>query len=510
VPNRFNLGWHCADRWVEAGKGDRPAIYHRAGVVTYRQLAELSDRLVGVLQGRAVSVGERFLVRLQGSPLSYATLLAGMKLGAVPVPTAAVLGERELEHIVRVAEIRLAVVDDALAAPLRAIRDGSGLPLELVTNGRLRAQERSLGELLTSSEPGQLVETRADDPAFVLFTSGTTGDPKGVVHAHRAFNVAAGNPCGRWAMDCRPEDVVLQPHDLAWSYTYGFGFLFPLAEGAAVVAPEPHASAESVHDALRRHQPTILATVPTLLRRLLERWSQHRAPDLRDLRFVLSAGEPLPRDLATSWEARTGVQVLDHIGQVELNVFVANPPNEHPPPDSLGRALPGYEVAVLDDAGRPCTEQAGQLVVAADNPGLFTEYLGMPERYASVHRDGWYHTGDLAIFDESGYYRYVARGDDIIISRGYAISPQEVEATLAEHSAVAEVGVVGVPDDLHGQVVAAAIVLTPGIPPSSELAEDLRAHVRSRIASFKIPHRIRFVKELPRTATGKLRRRELM
>jgi 2-aminobenzoate-CoA ligase len=510
LPDRFNLGSHCSDRWVEAGHGDRPAIHHGGGVLSYRDLAELSSRIGYVLQGLGVGRGDRYLVRLPPLPEAYAALLGGLKIGAVPIPAATILQERELAHILAVGEVRVALVMDQFADPIRSVRNDAPTLDHVVCLGRPARDEISFSAAVEdASASPTAADTGVNDPAFVLFTSGTSGQPKGVAHAHRAFNVAAGNPCGRWAMGLTAEDVVLHPHDVAWSYTMGCGFLFPLAAGASVVAPGTKTDLRSVVGQIERHHPTIFPSVPTLFRKLLSQFEVDGIPDLSSLRFCMSAGEPLPAHVHDAWIKRTGVELLEHIGQGELSIFAANPPTEPSRSGSVGRALPGYRVAVLDEDGCECVDQVGDLVVAEDNPALFYEYIGMPEKFAENHRSGWYYTGDLASVDDDGYFWYVSRSDDLIKSRGYLISPWEVEETLLEHPGVSEAGVVGLPHPEKGEVVKAFVVPDPGFAPTPEHREDLRAYVKGKIAPFKAPAEVEFVSALPRTATGKLQRRQL-
>ncbi|MGH8914601.1 MAG: acyl-CoA synthetase, partial [Acidimicrobiia bacterium] len=328
-------------------------------------------------------------------------------------------------------------------------------------------------------------------------------------HAHRGFNLAAGDPCGKIGMGLDPTDVVLQPHDPSWSYSLGCGFLFPLCEGASIVASRGMVRPENVLEWVERYRVTILAAVPTFYRAVLSHRGIEDGTEISSLRFCTSAGEPLTTNTYFEWKARIGVHVLDHIGQGETSMFCANTPEGGIVPGSVGRPLPGYQVAVLGDDGREIVGVIGELAIRDDNPALFYDYLGMPEKWESTHRDGWYLTGDLARVDEEGNFWYVSRSDDLITSRGYLISPKEVEDTLVDHPSVLEAAVVGHPDDRIGQVVTAYVALQPGYEPGPELAEALIAHARDQIAPFKAPKRIEFLDALPKTPTGKILRRDL-
>lgn len=504
----FNLGRHCCDRLVEQGLGERPAIHHEEGALSFRTLCDLSNRIGNALRSLGIKPKQRFLIRLHNIPAAYATFLAGLKIGAVPILTPTLLGERELEQILALAEVSLVVTNDELAGPIRKLKK-SFKRLRVLCLGNPEPDEVSF-EKLTARQSASLSphSTGIHDPAFALFTSGTTGTPKGIAHAHRAFNIARGNPCGRWGMGLRSDDVVLSPHDIAWSYTLGCGFLYPLSEGASIVAFPGRVTPEAVVATIARHKVTIFATVPTLYRSLLRLEPLNRS-DLASLRHVLSAGEPLPQSIFYEWKQRTGVEILDHIGQAELQMFVANPAGELPKPGSVGRPVPGYQVAVLDESDRPVLGSVGQLAVRDDNLALFYEYIKMPDKWRESHRSGWYLTGDLASVDEEGYFWYVSRADDVITTRGYLVSPGEVEETLMEHDAVKDVAVVGAPSADIGQVVVAYVVLREGAESGPDVGERLREYVKSRIAPFKAPKEFIFVNSLPRTPTGKVMRRTL-
>lgn len=505
----FNIGVECCDRWVRAGAGERTALHLPDRRLSFAELTALSNQIGNALRACGLARGDRFLVRLPATAEGYATVLGGLKIGAVAVPAPLLFGPRELEEMVRAAGIELAVTDERSVAVLREIRGRVATLHQVLSFGSPERDTVAFGDVVTRA-PAELEScpTTLEDPAFVLFTSGTTGRPTGIAHAHRAFNLAQGDPCGRVGMGLEPDDIVLHPHDLAFSYAFGCGFLFPLHGGASVVASGDRLTPERVGELIARHRVTVLASVPTMYRALLSLEIEQRF-DLSSLRRCLSAGEPLPPQTHAEWKARLGLDLLEHIGQAELQMFCANTPATGIEPGSLGRPLPGYSVAVLDDDGTARVGEIGHLVIRDDNPALFYEYVGQPDRWRRTHREGWYYTGDLAIRDEAGFFWYVARADDLIKSRGYLISPREVEETLHSHPAVLEVAVVAVPDAAIGQRVKAFVVLQPGHAPSVALAEDLQRHVKALVAPYKAPKDIEFVAALPRGATGKVLRRAL-
>ena len=510
LPDHFNIAVACCDRWVEAGHGDRPAIHHAGEVLTFSDLQDRVDRLAEGLQSLGLGAGQRYLIRLPSIPEFHAAFLAGLKIGAVAIPTPQQLREKELRHILTVAQVTVVITEDTLAGPIRSIRREVPTLEHVVCLGTRDPGEIELSWLVESSEGRHVAHpTKPDDPAFVLFSSGTTGVPKGIAHAHRGFNLAAGDPCGKIGMGLEPADVVLQPHDPSWSYSLGCGFLFPLCEGASIVANIGLVRPDNALEWVDRYRVTILAAVPTFYRAVLSRQGIENSSDISSLRHCTSAGEPLTTDTYHEWRKRMGVDLLDHIGQGESSMFCANTPEGGVIPGSVGKPLPGYDVAVLDDRGRAVVGEVGELAIRDDNPALFFDYIGMPERWAATHRDGWYLTGDLARVDDDGNFWYVSRADDLITSRGYMISPKEVEDTLVGHPLVLEAAVVGHPDPQMGQIVIAFIVVQPGIEADPGLAEELVAYARGQIAPFKAPKRVEFLDELPKTPTGKILRRDL-
>lgn len=510
LPARFNISTACVDRWVDEGQGGRTAVHLGDRRISYGDLQTQVNRLGNGLKSLGLSRGDRFLIRLPGAVEFYVAFLAGLKIGAVAIPTPELLRERELRHIMTVADVRIVITSDHLAGPVRALREEIPSLRHLVCLGTQDPSEIDLGDLVDRSADDLVgEETSPRDPAFILFSSGTTGVPKGIAHAHRAFNMCLGDPCGKEGMGLSSRDVVLHPHDPAWSYSLGCGFLFPLFEGASIVTSSARIPPEDVLQWVEAHSVSILACVPTFYRAILSHPGLEDHHDLTSLRYCLSAGEPLTTNTLHEWQRRMGVLILDHIGQGEVSMFCANTPHQEIEPGSIGKPLTGYKVAVVDDAGEEIVGQVGHLVIAEDNPGLFYDYLGMPEKWADTHRNGWYYTGDLAEKDEDGFFWYVARSDDLITSRGYLISPAEVENTLADHSAVLEAAVVGHPHEDWGEIVTAYVALKPEFEPSEELEEELAAHVRRELAPFKTPKRLVFVPELPKTSTGKILRRRL-
>jgi 2-aminobenzoate-CoA ligase len=359
-----------------------------------------------------------------------------------------------------------------------------------------------LEAMMAEASPGfAAVDTAADDVCLIGFTSGTTGEPKGTMHAHRDM-LAICDAYGRNVLRPEATDRFIGSPPLAFTFGLGGLVLFPLHVGASAVLLEK-AAPDDLLAAIARHRATILFTAPTAYRAMLPKLADH---DLSSLRKCVSAGEALPKATFDAWEAATGLKLMDGIGATEmLHIFIAAREDEIRP-GATGRPVPGYEAKVINAEGNDLPPGvAGRLAVRGPTG---CRYLADDRQRAYVER-GWNVTGDTYVRDEDGYFWYQARSDDMIVSAGYNIAGPEVEAALLTHPAVAECGVVGAPDPERGTVVKAYVVLRPGAEPSPETVRALQEHVKAEVAPYKYPRVVEFVAELPKTGTGKLQRFEL-
>jgi len=479
IPPRLNLGEWVVDRHVREGRGDLPAVQASDRIYSYADVRRLSNRVANALGGLGIGRGDRVLLRLGTNLDCMLAFLGALKLGAVPIPTSLMLRAHEIGAILKNSEAVAAIVTpqaveavDAAATPhLRhVLLGGEGVRAA----GRSTAEAsgemghggdpaRSLRALMErASEEATPAATGPNDPAFMVYTSGTTGEPKGVLHGHR-WIIGTGDPITGPMTRLAPGDVCFQPQDWSFIYALGCNFLYPFHAGAAIVLPGPRFDPADTVRTIERHRVTVFCAVPTIYRMLLTAPEAARER-LASLRMGVSAGEPLPADTFNEWRERLGVTIYDGIGQSESHIFLANQVGKPIKPGSLGSPLPGYRVAILDDDGAPRPPgEPGHLVIGNDHPGLTLGYYRDPKRWAAVNRAGWYYTKDFASVDEDGYYWYVSRSDDLIKSRGYLISPKEVESALMEHPAVLEAGVVGVPDPMIGQKVCAYVTLKPKV-----------------------------------------------
>jgi len=500
-PVRLNAAVELLDRAVAEGDGDRLAVVNADGSWTYAALKDLSDRIARLLvEEESLVPGNRVLLRGANSMTLFAAWFAVLKAGGVVVATMPLLRAGEIATLLAQAEISHAIVDavcldelDAAAGTLRSrlVYDGDS------GTGVLESRAAAVA-------PGfAALDTGRDDPAIIAFTSGTTGIPKGTVHFHRDLLAPA---------DSFAAEVLRPRRGAVWSgtppiaFTFGLGglVLFPFRfRGTSVTLKE--AAPARLLDAIARYRIELLFTAPTAYRAMLDVLDGGAAHDLASLTTCVSAGEHLPEPVWHRWRAATGLALVDGIGATEMMHIFISASGDAIRPGATGCAVPGYLACVLDADNRPLSEGIGRLAIKGPTG---CRYLADP-RQSDYVVGGWNVTGDSYRLDADGYFWYLARADDMIVSSGYNIAPPEVESALLAHVAVAECGVVGVPDEARGTLVKAFVVAASGHEPGPALARALQDHVKAMIAPYKYPRAIEFVTALPRTATGKLQRHRL-
>ena len=509
-PPRLNCATVLLDDAVAEGHGGRPALRFPAGAWTYAELLATANRVAHVLvEELGLLPGNRVLLRAPNTPMLAACWLGVLKAGGVVVCTMALLRERELRQIADKAEITLALTDARIAdecetafrtrgdgtprAGARVVRFGAGTP-----DGGAELEALMRGKPATFADR----DTAAEDTALIAFTSGTTGQPKGTMHAHRDL-LAVTDCFSRYVLAPRADDVFCGSPPLAFTYALGGLLLFPLRARACALLLEQAPPPQLIR-AIAEHRPTICFTAPTAYRAMCAMLAEH---DVSSLRACVSAGEALPLSVFEAWRAATGVAIVDGIGSTEMLHIFISAAGDAIRPGSTGRAVPGYRAKVVADDGSDAPDgTVGRLAVRGPTG---CRYLADEERQREYVRDGWNLTGDSYVRDADGYFWYQARTDDIIVSAGYNIAGPEVENVLLEHPAVQECAVVGAPDEARGQIVKAVIVLRGERAPDADdaaLVKELQEFVKVRIAPYKYPRVVQFVSALPRTTTGKLQR----
>jgi len=500
-PDRMNCAVELLDRHVAEGRGARIAIRAPDGECTYLQLLAQANRIANVLvRNMGVKPGNRVLLRGPNNPMMAACWLAVMKAGAVCVATMPLLRAKELIEVIDKAQVTHALCDRRLAAELKAAQ--SSCPtLQTIRYWYDDAKDSLDALCLAQPEAFANVDTAAEDPALIAFTSGTTGKPKGTVHFHR--DVIAMCDCfPRSCLKVTPDDVFCGTPPLAFTFGLGGMLCFPLRFGASTVLVE-RLGAEALWETVQKFRATVLFTAPTMFRAMAAIAKNY---DISSLSRCVSAGEALPDATRTLFRQATGIELIDGIGATEMiHIFISHTP-ESVRRHATGYAIPGYRATVLDAGGTPCSPGVvGRLAVKGPTG---CRYLA-DERQKDYVQGGWNVTGDAYAMDEDGYYYYQARTDDMIISAGYNIAGPEVEGALLAHPAVAECGVVGWPDEERGTIAKAFVVLKPGHARNAQMAAALQEHVKNTIAPYKYPRAVEFVDALPRTETGKLQRFKL-
>ncbi len=511
VPQRFNIACATVERHV--GSGRTAVIYDRgagpAQEITFDQLSGDSNRLANALAALGINRGDRVSIFLPNRPESIITHLAAWKLGAVSQPLTTLFGPDALIQRLSDAGSRVVVCEpegrellaDAVLPQL------SEPPRLIVVDDPGPGQFASL--LATASPHCQPVDTSADDPAFLSFTSGTTGPAKGALHAHR---VLIGHMPGielMYDLLPQPGDVGWTPAD--WSWIGGFmDLVFPaLALGLPVVSAPRRFDPEEAWQIAARNQVTF-GFMPATALRLMQRAYGAATPATR-YRALGSGGEVLDDDTRQFYIENLNCSVNQFYGQTEANLLISNcAVLFDAKPGSMGRAVPGHEVAVLDDDLHEVgVDEVGEICVRADTPVGFLEYLGKPEATAKKRVDGWIRTGDVASCDADGYFRFRSRNDDVISSAGYRIGPSEIESCVCRHGAVELAAAIGVPDPTRGEVVKVFVQLIPGETAGDALHAELQAYVRRNLAAYLYPREIEVVEEIPLTTTGKVKRSDL-
>lgn len=485
------------------GLSDQPFLRSDKITLSYTDAAERINRIAQVLtEDFALVPGNRVLLR-GGNSIGMALAWLGVvKAGLVAVATMPLLRAKELAEIIEKAQPLLALCDATLLDELQTAQAQKG-DLKTIIPFNLMDAPGSLA-VLSASKNGHFAPclTAADDIALMAFTSGTTGKPKAAVHTHRDV-LAACQAWPRHILRATPDDIVMGSPPLAFTFGLGGMLLFPFAAGASVYFPSITYTPEAMVKLINDKSATICYTAPTLYRQMAAFAKQHGLPTLRT---CVSAGEALPDATRQLWKEATGIDILDGIGATEMfHIFISTTPGDVRR-GAIGKVVPGYTAKVVDDQGQEVPRGTiGKLAVKGPTG---CKYLDDP-RQANYVNDGWNYPGDAFMQDADGYFFYQARDDDMIITAGYNVGGPEVEDALLKHAAVAECGVIGLPDDERGMVVKAFVVLKPGHAESLETVKALQDHVKATLAPFKYPRQIEFVSKLPRTETGKLQRFKL-
>jgi benzoate-CoA ligase len=499
LPRDYNAAVDLVGRNLGAGRANKVAYIDDSGSCTYGELAERVDRAANALRALGIERESRVAIAMLDSADWVALFLGAIKAGIIPVAMNTLLTPADYEYQLRDSRARALFVSEAL------LKSFEGLKCPDLKHVIAHAK---LKELLSRENPkAEAAPTTSDDMCFWLYSSGSTGAPKGTVHLHSHL-IGTADLYAKPVLGIRESDLVFSAAKLFFAYGLGNALTFPMSVGATTVLMAERPTPDSVFKRLVEKKPTIFYGVPTLYAALLASPAFPEKSKL-SLRVCTSAGEALPEQLGKRWTERTGVEILDGIGSTEmLHIFISNRPGEVRY-GTTGKPVPGYDVRLIDDEGNVITRpgELGELQI--NGPTAAIMYWNQRSRTKDTFQGPWTRSGDKYSFDEQGYYTYGGRSDDMLKVSGIYVSPVEVESVLITHDAVLEAAVVGVEDDERLVKPKAYVVLKPGNTADDKLKAALQQHVKDRLAPYKYPRWIEFLNELPKTATGKIQRFKL-
>jgi acetyl-CoA synthetase/medium-chain acyl-CoA synthetase len=514
-PVKYNFARDVIDKWA-AQDPDKQAMFwvddHGHELTrTFNDFSIASRKLCNVLKEAGVRRGDTIIVMLGRIPEWWEVITAGLRMGAVVSPGTTQLSPRDLAYRITTAGAAGIITDAANAPKVDVIADQCPtVKAKLIVAGKRKGWLSYQRAMAGAAETFITADTRADEEAICYFTSGTTGYPKMCIHTH---SYAIGHEItGRFWLDLKPDDLHWNISDTGWAKAAYSSYFGPWNCGTSIFVHHSSSfNTQRTLELLQQYPITVMCGAPTVYRMLvLENLSQYQ---FRTLRHCTGAGEPLNPEIIETWKAATGIIIRDGYGQTETVILCGNFLCFESRFGSMGKPAPGIDLQVIDNEGNPAaSEMEGDIAIKVrpERPqGLFKEYKHDSDKNTDVFRGDWYITGDRAYVDKDGYFWFVGRADDVILSAGYRIGPFEVESALIEHPAVAESAVVSSPDKIRGEVVKAFVVLAPGYNGNEELKKELQNYVRKVTAPYKYPRKLEFVDALPKTISGKIRRVDL-
>jgi 4-hydroxybenzoate-CoA ligase len=515
----FNAADYFVDRNIRQGRGHKVAIYTEHRNFTYNDIQKMTNKTANALRDLGVRFDDRVLILMLDVPQFYAIFWGAIKIGAVPIPVNTMLTSEDYEYYLNDSRARVLVVSDALISLVSDIKGDLHYLRDLIVISETQGAYIPFRQKYKRAPMTIKTEfTTKDDVGFWLYSSGSTGSPKGAIHSQYDM-VVASQGYGQNVLNLTEDDICFSAARLFFAYGLGNGMYIPMSVGASTVLNPHRPSPEAIFKYLERFRPTVFFGVPTLYGQMLaykERQDKERgtkpdpnsAHELSSVRACVSAGEALPVDIFLRWKERFGVSILDGIGSTEmLHIFLSNRLDDIRP-GSTGKPVPGYELRIVDEDGQEAPQgEIGALMVKGDSAAQ--AYWRKREKTRQTMQGEWINTGDKYYMDKDGFYYCAGRADDMLKVGGIWVSPVEVENCLSQHPAVLEVAVVGRKDEQDLVKPVAFVVLRDGFSPSEELAEELKQWALERLAKYKYPRWIEFVPELPKSTTGKIQRFKL-
>ncbi len=507
-PDKLNVAVELVDKNLQEGRGQKVAIYYQDQAITYAEVARNVNRMGNVFKQLGLEIENRVMLLLYDCPEFAYCFFGAIKMGAVPIPTNTILKPKDYVYLLNDSRAKIIVVSEGLLPAIEEIRSELRYLKHVVVVGEAGPGQLSFAELISdASDELEAADTSKDDAAFWLYSSGSTGFPKGAVHLQHDMLVAA-DLYGQNVLKITEDDITFSIAKLFFAYGLGNALYFPFRVGATTVLWPEQPKPPGIFQTVKKHKPTLFFGVPTAYAGMLQLVDSIPDVDMSSIRYCVSAGEALPRIVYETWLKKFNLHILDGIGSTEIaHIFIANRPGDIKPGAS-GKPVPGYEAKIVDPEGDETeVDEIGSLMVRGDS--ICAYYWNKHEKNKETFFGGWINTGDKYYKDADGYFWYVGRNDDMLKPGGIWVSPIEVEYTLMEHPAVFECAVIGAVDSDNLEKPKAYLVLNPGFTPSEELAEEIKKFVKNKIAPYKFPRWIEFLEELPKTASGKILRYRL-
>jgi acetyl-CoA synthetase/medium-chain acyl-CoA synthetase len=514
IPKNYNIGYDCVDKHTETNKKNKVALYWEnsegdSDKFTFNDMKRLTNKFGNALKKLGFRKGDRFLIRLPNLPEFQVSFLGGIKIGAIPIPSSVMFRAHEIEYRLNDSSSKAVITTSKYVKEVNEVIDKCKTLEQIIIVDDAYGDQLSYYDLMKESSTNLDIEpTTKDDMAFFCYTSGTTGNPKGAVHLHRW--VPGNDPSVLFWQQGKDDDLLAHTGDLNWIFPLGNGFLYPWRWGFSTFIYDGRFNPKRWFELIEKYKITNLASVPTAYRMFLTVKDADKKYDLSALRHCISAGEPLNPRVIQIWKNRFGLDIYDGIGMTEIMVYLSNYEGMKIKPGSCGRPQPGRICKIVNHRGKELPSgEIGILAIKDDDPGLFKEYWNKKEKTNKSFKNGFFLSGDVLYQDKDGYFWFSGRDDDLIMAAGYRISPFEVESAIISHPDVLECAVVSSPDEMRGVIVKAFVILLDQSKASDDLVKDIQEHTKMVTAPYKYPREIEFVEELPKTQSGKIKRKEL-
>lgn len=518
LPAEVNIAEEFLDKHVKEGRGDNAAILFADQKITYNELLKMANKFANILKDQGVETQDRVGMRLTNTPQAVAINFGIQKIGAIPVPVSPLWAKEEISFTLNNAEFAAFAVSAPLLPAVEEGKHEFEFPTKIIVVGGKPEDVKAKGflcfeELMaTAPDTFENVKLNMDDIGVILYTSGTTGQPKGCVHFVREI-IVESNLVNNYVYKLKPGEVLGGSAPVSFAAGYGTFCLIPFAAGATI-SLLPKFTPDDMMGVIQKHKVNVVTGLPTAYRKLLE-MPNFDDYDRSSVRMYTTGGDALTGKTLAAWQAKTGMPIWEGLGATEMvHLITSNTMSEFPVPDSIGKALPGFEVKVVNVEGHDCApgEVGSMLVKGPTGTVYWKPYVQENKLLKTMKKgvkDGYNMMGDAVYMDKDGFIYFQAREDDMIKSSGFRLAPSEIEDALIRHPAVRDSGVVGIPDEVLGQRTTAMVELEPGHTPSEELARDIVNSTLDVLAKYKLPREVVFLETIPRTPTGKMIKKDM-